>query len=86
MTDKYTKSPTTGLHEKFHVERTDGQSAPGEKHHGCNYFVLDLDHDAWAGPALAAYAKACREACPALADDLEALACVKAFYLSVAIT
>lgn len=31
-----------GLYVKFHVERTDGRSAQGEKHHGCQYFVLDV--------------------------------------------
>lgn len=31
-----------GLYSKFKVERTDGSSAPGEKHDACEYFVLDL--------------------------------------------
>jgi hypothetical protein len=48
-----------GLYEKFTVSRTDGQSAPGQKHDGCEYFVLDLSHDPHAIPALLAYAKSC---------------------------
>jgi len=65
MSDK-----TRGVYEKFRVERTDGKSAPGEKHHGCAYFVLDLKHDEFALPALAVYAKACRAKHPELAADL----------------
>lgn len=59
-----------GLYGKFHIERTDGKSAPGQKHENCRYFVLDLDHDPFAMPALQAYAKACKEENPALAHDL----------------
>ncbi len=61
---------TRGLYEKFEVKRTDGRSAPGEKHDGCEYFVLDLDHDPHALPALEAYANSCREQYPGLAYDL----------------
>lgn len=61
---------TNGLYKKFHVERVDGRSAPGEKHDGCFYFVMDLDHDKHAFPALEAYAKSCEEEYPALARDL----------------
>lgn len=63
-----------GVYEKFRIERTDGKSAPGQKHHGCRYFVLDLDHDKFAIPALAAYAKACKEEYPLLAADVRAMA------------
>lgn len=63
-------NPNRGLYEKFHVERTDGKSAEGEKHHGCEYFILDLTHDKHAIPALLAYIKACRKEYPLLADDL----------------
>lgn len=63
---------TTGLHNKFRVERVDGKSAPGEKHDGCEYFVLDLTHDPHAAPALRAYAASCREDYPILAVDLMA--------------
>jgi hypothetical protein len=44
--------PTRGLYDKFNVSRTDGKSAPGEKHAGCRHFVLDLTHDPHARPAL----------------------------------
>ncbi len=66
------KDALRGLYEKFHVFRCDGSSRPGEKHENCQYFVLDLDHDPHALPALEAYANSCRGAYPALADDLEA--------------
>jgi hypothetical protein len=60
-----------GLYEKFkRIERTDGKSAPGEKHDGCEYFVLDLTHDPFALPALEAYRDACRASHPRLAADL----------------
>ena len=58
------------IFNKFRVERTDGKSAPGEKHDGCFYFVLDLDHDPHARPAIAAYADACERTHPTLAADL----------------
>lgn len=60
-----------GLVRKYIVVRTDGRSAPGEKHEACEHFVLDLDHDKFAAPALAAYADACAEEYPELARDLE---------------
>ncbi len=59
-----------GLYNKFHVSRVDSRSEPGEKHHLCQCFVLDLDHDEYAIPALKAYAKACEEKYPLLAKDL----------------
>jgi hypothetical protein len=66
MSDK-----TKGLYNKFcTIERTDGGSAPGKKHHNCEYFVLDLTHDEFAPIALAAYAAACRKKYPLLAEDL----------------
>ena len=43
---------TRGLYRKFRIERVDGSDAPGGKHDGCQYFVLDLDHDPHALPAL----------------------------------
>lgn len=60
---------TEGVYEKYRVERTDGRSEPGEKHHGCRYFVLDLDHDPHAAAALRAYAESCQEDYPELASD-----------------
>ena len=68
MTDK-----PAGIYRKYKVERTDGKSAPGEKHHECSYFVIDLAHDEYAKPALRAYATACQWDLPALAQDLETI-------------
>lgn len=62
--------PNVGLIHKFNVERTDGTSKPGQKHDGCDYWVLDLTHDPFALPALIAYERACRASYPVLADDL----------------
>lgn len=59
-----------GLFHKFDVRRTDGTDAPGCKHHGCRYFVLDLDHDAHAPAALRAYAASCAVTHPQLSADL----------------
>ncbi|WP_300009626.1 MazG-like family protein [uncultured Roseobacter sp.] len=61
-----------GLYSKFKVERTDGRSAPGEKHHDCEYFVLDMDHDEHARAAIEAYVKSLEDAeqYPGLAADL----------------
>ena len=61
---------TRGLYDKFYVERTDGKSAPDQKHHDCEYFVLDLDHDKHACAALEAYADSCEKEYPLLAHDL----------------
>lgn len=64
-----------GLYGKFsRIERADGQSAPGGKHHNCQYFVLDLTHDQHAIPAILAYADSCEaDGFAALAADLRAL-------------
>jgi hypothetical protein len=62
-----------GVYEKFRIERTDGSSALGQKHHGCWYFVLDTYHDPHAIPALRAYADSCRVEYPLLAEDLDRL-------------
>jgi hypothetical protein len=62
--------PKRGLYHKFNVARTDGTSALGEKHYGCDYFVLDLTHDKYALPALEAYMAACASEFPLLAADL----------------
>ncbi len=59
-----------GLYGKFSISRTDGRDAPGEKHHGCAYFVLDITHDPAAIPALRAYAEACKGHRPILSADL----------------
>jgi len=68
------ESSTRGLYNKFIVRRTDGSDAPGEKHDGCTYFVLDLEHDKHALPALRAYARSCESTHPQLARDLIAVA------------
>jgi hypothetical protein len=60
-----------GFYRKFYVSRTDGTDAPGEKHDGCDYFVLDLDHDPYAWPAIRAYMEACADKYPLLAADLK---------------
>lgn len=65
---------TRGLYEKFRVERTDGKSAPGEKHDGCQYFVLDIGCDPHSIPALMAYAESCKGDYPQLARELRAKA------------
>lgn len=59
-----------GLYGKFRIERTDGISAPGCKHHGCDYFVLDVTNDKHAVAALAAYADAAGATHPQLAADM----------------
>lgn len=61
---------TRGLHNKFIVRRVDGSDAPGCKHDGCDYFVLDLTHDPHAKAAIIAYAKSCESEYPLLAADL----------------
>lgn len=61
---------TKGLYEKFEVRRKDGTDAPGGKHHGCEYFVLDMTHDKHAINALLTYASSCEAEYPELAEDL----------------
>ena len=59
-----------GIYNKFIVTRTDGKSEAGQKHDGCDYFVLDMTHDPHAIAALAAYADSCEAEYPQLARDL----------------
>jgi hypothetical protein len=59
-----------GLFRKFDVRRTDGSDKPGGKHAGCEYFVLDVDHDPHARAALTAYAEAVKATHPMLAADM----------------
>ena len=61
---------TRGAFRKFEVTRTDERDLPGEKHEGCAYFVLDLDHDENAPAALRAYAESCKNERPELSKDL----------------
>jgi hypothetical protein len=63
-----------GFYKKFTIKRTDGRHRRGEKHHGCRYFVLDLDHDPHAIPAIRVYAESCAESHRNLARDLLAIA------------
>lgn len=55
-----------GLYRKFRVERV----KESDKHRNCEYYVLDMDHDAFAEPALLTYAAACQDKYPQLAADL----------------
>ena len=67
-----------GMCGKFNVTRIDGKDAPGEKHHGCDYFVLDLTHDPHAIPAILAYADSCeKDGYQVLADELRAKVAVE---------
>ena len=68
--DTATPAEQQGLFRKFDVRRVDGSDQPGGKHHGCRYYVLDVDHDPYAAAALGAYADACKESHPELARDL----------------
>jgi hypothetical protein len=68
MTDKQNK----GLYNKYMVQRVDGNDQPGCKHENCDYFVIDVVHDAYAKAALLAYADACEADYPHLANDIRA--------------
>lgn len=68
--DKTKPAEQQGLFQKFNVTRTDGKDAPGQKHCGCEYFVLDATHDIYAKAALTAYAAACAESHPDLSNDM----------------
>lgn len=70
--DPVTPDTQRGLYAKFNVSRTDGSSAPGGKHDGCDYFVLDVTHDKHAPAALAAYAASVAATYPQLASDMRA--------------
>lgn len=70
--DKTKPAEAQGLFRKFDVRRVDGSHAPGGKHHGCEYFVLDIDHDTHAPAAMRAYAEACKDSHPQLSAELTA--------------
>jgi hypothetical protein len=60
-----------GLYAKYKpIERLD---APNPKHDGCEYFILDLTHDAIARDAVLLYALLCKADYPELAKDLVSL-------------
>jgi len=61
-----------GIYNKFNVTRTDGTDAPGGKHFGDEYFVLNLTTDKHTMPAIAAYAESCTAEYPLLASELRA--------------
>ncbi len=71
MTDQPKRDRLLPVYEKYHIYRTDGRDATGEKHDGCAYFVLDLTHDPHAIPALEAYLVSCRQDFPFLSARLE---------------
>ena len=52
------------------TRRTDGRDQPGEKHHNCPLFILDIKHDKFAIDALKAYAHASRYEYPQLSADI----------------
>lgn len=56
-----------GWYVKYKVERIGGTP---HKHDDCLFFVLDLEHDKFALPALLAYAEACKEEYPRLQQDI----------------
>lgn len=58
--------------DKYKVARADAKDSPGCRHHGCEYFVLDITHDPFAVPALKAYAEACENDEPELANNIRA--------------
>lgn len=63
--------PHLGLYNKFKMlERTDGQSRPGGRHHGCRYFPLDLTHDEIARACAISYAQRIEKTNALLAADL----------------
>lgn len=59
-----------GMYRKFTVHRNGDRYG---KHDDCRYYVLDVNHDAYAIPAIRAYIDAAQEEFPLLAADLEAL-------------
>jgi len=64
------REKSAGILPKYVVWRVDGGNKRGRKHNGCDYFVLDWNHDRYAIPAMTAYAKACRRQYPVLAKDI----------------
>jgi len=62
-----------GLDGKYEVKRTDGKDGPGDRHDGCEYFVLDLTHDSAARLAATVYAAVAQNWNPQLSRELKAL-------------
>ena len=67
--DPIQSEPDPGLIQKFEVKRL-VPSKRGIDHVGCKYFVIDITHDPLAKYALLAYAAACEDTQPQLAEDL----------------
>ena len=66
-----------GFYGKYVVYRVDGSNDPGKKHENCKHFVIDIDHDVYAVPALLAYADLCDDNYPVLANDLREICLAK---------
>ena len=62
---------TEGLKHKFDVTRTDPEAQ--KRHPNCAHFVLDIDHDPHALPALKAYADSAEAEHPVLAEQLRTI-------------
>jgi hypothetical protein len=76
--EKTDPSTGLGLYQKYQVKRLND---PNRKHDNCQYFVLDLTHDPYAIPALAAYAEACEAQYANLAKDLREIIASKSMGL-----
>lgn len=61
---------SSGLYDKFNVDRRDGRDRKYGDRLNADYFVLDLTYDKFAKIALEAYIKACEAEYPQLAADL----------------
>lgn len=59
-----------GLYGKYHVRRLNDWR---NKHDHCRYYVLDLNHDRHAQPAIRAYIESCKNEYPRLALELTKL-------------
>lgn len=68
--DRTDEDRVTGLRRKYQVLRHDGRDGAGQKHEGCEYFVLDLTHDPAARVAAMAYARSVGAEQPQLLMDL----------------
>ena len=62
------KDDAQGLYHKYTVERVNPEAQA--RHRTCSHFVLDLDCDPHALPAIMAYADSAVAEHPQLADDL----------------
>lgn len=58
------------FYQKYNVQRLNRLNDRTGRYDGCEFFVLDLDHDRYAKIALLAYAGACEEEFPLLSRNL----------------